>query len=265
MAEEGLLHKLTAFLNSCTIKPQWSHFTWDKVIGSEDAKRELYRNIVLPHKLLELPRYYEECKIPTPGDVMLEGEPGTGKTKMAYTAASTCKVDFFCQVNCVEMFANFGIESSLFIRLLFQTAKKHKRSVIYFRNMDCFEYDCNWIILPAKSELKYQMEFWQERFRFVQGRLESLSVIGAARNAHTSMYDKDWKILVDRTDGFTGRQLKTLCQNVVKTAKVYTLSAESQDTEQICISLDSFSRWVSINQSVQQQKDCQTLRSLVTG
>lgn len=237
MAEEGLLHKLTAFLNSCTIKPQWSHFTWDKVIGSEDAKRELYRNIVLPHKLLELPRYYEECKIPTPGDVMLEGEPGTGKTKMAYTAASTCKVDFFCQVNCVEMFANFGIESSLFIRLLFQTAKKHKRSVIYFRNMDCFEYDCNWIILPAKSELKYQMEFWQERFRFVQGRLESLSVIGAARNvrnldpvilnrfgsrivvslpnpkhrlqmllmfigqAHTSMYDKDWKILVDRTDG----------------------------------------------------------------
>lgn len=110
--------------------------------------------------------------------------------------------------------------------------------------------------------------------------------------------------MINQFTRFTGRQLKTLCQNVVKTAKVYTLSAESQDTEQICISLvsiciialqfdfvihisqelyelrrvrnyeififtgnfqDSFSRWVSINQSVQQQKDCQTLRSLVTG
>jgi SpoVK/Ycf46/Vps4 family AAA+-type ATPase len=238
--EDELQQKLTKFLNSCIIKPQPTGYTWEKIIGCEDAKRELYQKIVLPHKLLELPMYYDDgIPIQTPGDVLLQGEHGTGIGKMAFTTASSCRADFFCIVNCIEMFEHFGIESSIFIKLLFSTAKKYKRSILYLRNMDCFELDCNWIKLPAVKELKLQMDVWQERYRFVQGKLESLSVIGAIRNfrhvdpaivsrfgkrvitvplpndkqrlqlllmflenSHTSFYENDWKILVENTEGY---------------------------------------------------------------
>lgn len=233
--DEDIRAKINKFLASC-IQTCKKNMNWGHVIGCEDAKRELYHHIVLPHKLSESVHRFDE-RYPTPGDVLIEGVNGSGRTKLAHTVASMCKADFLCVVNVVEMVTHFGIESSSFVRVLFETAEKYKRSIIVMRHMDCFEHDCNWLLLPAKREIKNQMEFWKERFRFANGELNSVTVIGTTKkipnldfeiairfrsrtfvelpnakerfqmfqmffgDACLTLKEKDWKIVVENTEG----------------------------------------------------------------
>jgi SpoVK/Ycf46/Vps4 family AAA+-type ATPase len=234
---EDIRHKVTKFIAACVVHTK-PNLNWGHVIGCEHAKKELYQNVVLPHKLISESVQRFDDRYPTPGDVLIEGKSGSGRTKLVHTVASMCKADFFCVVNCVDIITNFGIESSLFLRILFESAEKYKRSIIFLRNLDCFEEDCNWIILPTKAELKHQMEFWKQRWKFFNGELKSVTVIGTTRNmrlldigvvirfksrtlvelpvakerfqmfqmffgdACLALKERDWKIVVDNTEGY---------------------------------------------------------------
>jgi vacuolar protein-sorting-associated protein 4 len=118
-------------LNLCIMQTK-PDLTWDSVIGNDVAKNALFDALILAN------RYAKECdeQIIRPWDgVLLYGVPGCGKTELAFLAASIAKAVFFC-VRTSDLRSMWAGRSERYVRLLFQKAREHKFSVIFFDEID---------------------------------------------------------------------------------------------------------------------------------
>lgn len=106
--------------------------------GLDDYIDKLKEMVQLP---LMYPHIYKRFAITPPRGVLFHGPPGTGKTLMARALASSCgkdsgkKVTFFMRkgADCLSKWIG---EAERQLRLLFEEAKAHQPSIIFFDEID---------------------------------------------------------------------------------------------------------------------------------
>lgn len=105
--------------------------TFSDVAGIPEAKEELYEIV----DFLKDPEIYASAGAKIPRGVLLEGEPGTGKTLLARAVAGEANVNFISASGSqfVEMFVGVGAQR---VRALFDNAKKNSPCVIFIDEID---------------------------------------------------------------------------------------------------------------------------------
>lgn len=101
------------------------------VAGCDEAKYELSEVV----DFLQNPLKYEAAGAKVPRGVLLEGNPGTGKTLMARAVAGEAGVSFISASGSefIEMFVGVGASR---VRKLFETAEKNSPCVIFIDEID---------------------------------------------------------------------------------------------------------------------------------
>ena len=104
---------------------------FEDVAGCEEAKFELMEVV----DFLKNPKKYKEAGAKVPKGVLLEGEPGTGKTLMARAVAGEAGVSFLSASGSefIEMYVGLGASR---VRKLFDEAKKNSPCVIFIDEID---------------------------------------------------------------------------------------------------------------------------------
>ena len=112
--------------NSGIINPDKVSVNFDDVAGCDEAKFELEEVV----DFLKRPEKYEDAGAKIPKGVLLEGQPGTGKTLLARAVAGEAGVSFISASGSefIEMFVGVGASR---VRNLFDTAKKNSPCYIY--------------------------------------------------------------------------------------------------------------------------------------
>lgn len=102
--------------------------SFDDIIGLEKAKKEIYERVINPICYKEI---YEKYGIESGGGILLFGLPGTGKTMFAQAVAN--EVDgYFINIKSSDVKSKWYGETESKIKEIFDTARKHKVSVIFF-------------------------------------------------------------------------------------------------------------------------------------
>ena len=105
--------------------------TFDDVAGCDEAKNELVEVV----DFLKNPLKYEAAGAKIPRGILLEGEPGTGKTLLARAVAGEAGVSFLSASGSefIEMFVGVGASR---VRKLFDTAKENSPCVVFIDEID---------------------------------------------------------------------------------------------------------------------------------
>jgi cell division protease FtsH len=105
--------------------------TFADVAGIPEAKEELYEIV----DFLKNPGMYAQAGAKIPRGVLLEGDPGTGKTLLARAVAGEANVNFISASGSqfVEMFVGVGAQR---VRSLFEKAKENAPCVIFIDEID---------------------------------------------------------------------------------------------------------------------------------
>lgn len=105
--------------------------------GLDNYINQLKEMVTLP---LLYPEVYSKFHITPPRGVLFHGPPGTGKTLMARALAASCssqnkKITFFMRkgADCLSKWVG---EAERHLRLLFEEAKQHQPSIIFFDEID---------------------------------------------------------------------------------------------------------------------------------
>ncbi|KAJ3033216.1 TAT-binding protein-like protein 7, AAA ATPase, partial [Rhizoclosmatium hyalinum] len=114
-----------------------STVNFDSIGGLEEHIRSLKEMVVMP---LLYPEIFSGFQITPPRGVLFHGPPGTGKTLMARALATSCststqKVAFFMRKG-ADVLSKWVGESERQLRLLFEQAKTHQPSIIFFDEID---------------------------------------------------------------------------------------------------------------------------------
>ena len=104
---------------------------FDDVAGCDEAKFELQEVV----DFLKNPEKYENAGAKIPTGVLLEGNPGTGKTLLARAVAGEAKVPFISASGSefIEMYVGVGASR---VRTLFDKARKNSPCVVFIDEID---------------------------------------------------------------------------------------------------------------------------------
>ena len=107
------------------------NITFADVAGCDEAKNELVEVV----DFLKNPDKYVNAGAKIPKGILLEGEPGTGKTLLARAVAGEAGVNFISASGSefIEMFVGVGAAR---VRKLFDTAKEKSPCVIFIDEID---------------------------------------------------------------------------------------------------------------------------------
>ncbi len=106
--------------------------TWDDVGGLEEAKQQLMEIIDWP---LKYAQFYKYMNSRPPNGILLFGMPGTGKTLMAKAIAHETEVNFI-SVKGPEFLSKWVGESAKAIRETFRKARSASPCIIFFDEID---------------------------------------------------------------------------------------------------------------------------------
>lgn len=106
--------------------------TFDDVIGLDNVKDVIKTKVILKDKY---PEYYKALNKKTGGGLLLYGPPGTGKTMIAKAIASEVGADFY-SIRCSDLLSKFFGESEQKIKSLFDEARKSKKAIIFFDEIE---------------------------------------------------------------------------------------------------------------------------------
>ncbi len=107
------------------------NITFDDVAGCDEAKNELVEVV----DFLKNPDKYVDAGANIPKGILLEGEPGTGKTLLARAVAGEAGVNFISASGSefIEMFVGVGASR---VRNLFNKAKENSPCVVFIDEID---------------------------------------------------------------------------------------------------------------------------------
>eukprot|EP00189_Rhodosorus_marinus_P000780 CAMPEP_0113957968 /NCGR_PEP_ID=MMETSP0011_2-20120614/3078_1 /TAXON_ID=101924 /ORGANISM="Rhodosorus marinus" /LENGTH=1285 /DNA_ID=CAMNT_0000968617 /DNA_START=628 /DNA_END=4485 /DNA_ORIENTATION=+ /assembly_acc=CAM_ASM_000156 len=234
-----------------------SSITWDVVGGLDSHIRALKEMVLLP---LLYPEVFKKFKLEPPKGVLFYGPPGTGKTLCARALAASAgtipstdkdgkpvqmsRVSFFIR-NGADCLSKWVGEAERNLRQLFEVAKKHQPSIIFFDEidglapvrssrqdqihssivstllglMDGLEARGQIVVIGATNRVDSIDPALRRAGRFDRELIFKLPNHVARRrilDIHTSKWDVKpeeslLRELADRTVGYCGADLKSLC------------------------------------------------------
>lgn len=234
--------RLRAGLESAILSEK-PNVRWDDVAGLLAAKEALQEAVIMP---IKFPHLFVGKRRPWRG-ILLYGPPGTGKSYLAKAVATEANSTFFA-ISSSDLVSKWMGESERLVKQLFSLAREQKPAIIFIDEIDALcgargegESEASRRI---KTELLVQMNGvgneldgvlvlgatnipWQldpaVRRRF-EKRIHIPLPDPAARAAmfpihigstpHTLVH-KDFKMLAEKTDGFSGSDIETLVRDAL--------------------------------------------------
>ncbi|KAK2437672.1 protein SUPPRESSOR OF K TRANSPORT GROWTH DEFECT [Trifolium repens] len=214
---------------------------WESIKGLENAKRLLKEAVVMP---IKYPKYFKGLLSPWKG-ILLFGPPGTGKTMLAKAVATECNTTFF-NISASSVVSKWRGDSEKLIKVLFELARHHAPATIFLDEIDAIISQRG----EARSEHEASRRLKTELLIQMDGltRTEELVFVLAATNlpweldaamlrrlekrilvplpepeARRAMFEEllppqtdeepiPYDLLVDRTEGYSGSDLRLLCK-----------------------------------------------------
>ena len=104
---------------------------FDDVVGMENLKRDMSQVM----KIMQNPAAYAAKGIRMPKGILLEGEPGNGKTLFAKALAGEAKVNFI-PAKATDFESMFMAIGPMKVKLLFRKARKQAPSIVFIDEFD---------------------------------------------------------------------------------------------------------------------------------
>ncbi|MBO4640077.1 MAG: ATP-dependent metallopeptidase FtsH/Yme1/Tma family protein [Treponema sp.] len=104
---------------------------FDDVVGMENLKRDMTQVM----KIMQNPRAYAAKGIRMPKGILLEGEPGNGKTLFAKALAGEAKINFI-PAKATDFESMFMAIGPMKVKLLFRKARKQAPCIVFIDEFD---------------------------------------------------------------------------------------------------------------------------------
>lgn len=235
--------KLAASLSGAIVA-ETPNVKWDDVAGLEQAKNLLKEAVILP---IKFPQLFTGKRTPWRG-ILLYGPPGTGKSYLAMAVATESGASCFLSVSSSDLVSKYQGESERLVKTLFEMARARKPSIIFIDEVDSLcgarSEGENDSARRIKTEFLVQMQG-------VGNNNDGILVLGATNTpwsldpairrrfekriyiplpdpiARRTMFkihigdtphtckDADWKVLGDKTDGFSGADIGVLVRDAL--------------------------------------------------
>ncbi len=238
---------------------------WDEIGGLAEVKQELMEAVEWP---LAYPKLFSHMAASPPKGIMLYGPPGTGKTLMAKAVATESQANFI-SVKGPEFLSKWVGESERAVRETFRKARQAAPTVLFFDEMDAIApargggTSDTHVTERVISQILSEMDGLEALHNVVvvaatnrpdiidpallrPGRFDRMIEIGMpdqeARleilKIHTAKRplaeDIDLVAISKRTDGYSGADLASVCNEAVMLAiREYVLAGRPQEEEEI--------------------------------
>ncbi|MGV8162050.1 MAG: CDC48 family AAA ATPase [Candidatus Nanoarchaeia archaeon] len=239
------------------------NISWDDVGGLEEVKQELKEAVEWPLKLKE---EFKAMGVKPPKGVLLFGPPGTGKTLLAKAVAKEAESNFI-SVKGPELINKWVGESEKAIREIFKKARQASPAIVFFDELDSIaprrhggESNDGGVTERVVNQLLTEMDGMEDLSDIVviaatnrpdildtallrPGRFDRILLVGApdkkSRKAifeiHTKKMplgkDVDLSILVDKTEGYVGADIESVCREAAMLALRKNLKAKEVTME----------------------------------
>ncbi|KAJ2779822.1 Fidgetin-like protein 1 [Coemansia javaensis] len=215
--------------------------TWDDIAGLGQAKRAVHMAVIYP---LLRPELFQGIRAPPKG-LLLFGPPGTGKTLIGKCIASQAGATFF-SISASSLTSKWIGEGEKMVRALFAVARVRQPTVIFIDEIDslltqrtdgeqeatrrikteflvqldgCGTGEADRIILLGATNRPHELDEAARR-RFPKRLYVPLPdragrrtiVANLLRKQTHSLTDAQLEAVCDRTDGFSGADVDTLCR-----------------------------------------------------
>jgi len=217
---------------------------WDDVAGLETAKQLLKEAVILP---IKFPQLFQGKRKPWRG-ILLYGPPGTGKSYLAKAVATEANNSTFFSVSSSDLISKYVGESEKLIKQLFVLAREKQPSIIFIDEIDSLGSK------RGDNEQDYARRVKTEFFIQMQGvgkNSENVLILGATNcpwdldsalrrrftkrvyiplpekgarkqifrvhvgDTHNVLNDKDYEILAQKTEGFSGSDISAIVQDAL--------------------------------------------------
>jgi len=229
------------------VNSKTSNILFKDIIGVEEYREEIQEIV----DYLKNPQKYEKAGAKIPKGILLQGEPGTGKTMLAKALANESNVNFIYK-SAAEFEGKYLGSGSNRIRKLFKEARKHAPTIIFIdeidaigikrdnpfvvksndainqllSEMDGFDKDDNIIVIGATNRLKVLDSALLRPGRF--DKIVSIPTPSEGSRKQILQYylqkiliepkELNLDLLIQKTKGFTGADLKNLVNIAALTA-----------------------------------------------
>ena len=223
--------------------------SWEEVGGLEDVKQELIESVDWPLKHKD---EFQKLGVKPPKGVLLYGPPGTGKTLLAKAVAKEAESNFI-SVKGPELLNKWVGESEKAVREVFKKARQASPCIIFFDEIDSVAprrhigTNDSHTTERVVNQLLTEMDGMQDMSDIViiaatnrpdlldtallrPGRFDRILLVGSpdsnAREAIFKVHTRgmplaknvDLKEFVDRTDGYSGADIESLCREAAMLA-----------------------------------------------
>jgi len=222
------------------IVSQKPEIAWDDIGGLDDAKKDIREAIILPF-IQAKPQY-----IRAPRTILLYGPPGSGKTMLAKASSNTLDATFF-EARMPTLLSKYFGESQKLINALFEKARKIQPCLIFIDELDSIAISRDSNIDESTRRVLAQLLTEIEGFN--TSKDERVLIMGATNkpwdldDAVISRFQKriyvplpdpdarrailrihlegadlsniNMNSLTEKTEGFSGRDLASLCQEAI--------------------------------------------------
>lgn len=239
--------------------------SWADVGGYSDLKRALTEAVIWPH---QYKRFMKRAGVYAAKGILLYGPPGNGKTLLARATAGEAGVNFIA-VNAPSLLSKWVGESEKAVRNVFRKARQASPCILFFDEIDALvsagPSQGHRSLSQFLTELDGTVELHgvttmaaTNRIEALDpallrsGRLEILLEVGmpdaedrrAILGVHTRQMplarDVDLAEISALTAGYSGADLRLLCQKAGTCAVRHFLAAGGTDAEKLFISRSHF-------------------------
>ncbi|MCR5231564.1 MAG: ATP-binding protein [Acholeplasmatales bacterium] len=270
------------------IKSIKSNISFSDIAGLEEAKKAFREKVILP---FEHPELYERFGKKAGGGILLYGLPGTGKTMFAEATSNELDATFI-PVKCSDIKSKWYGESEQNIKDIFEEAKRHKKSIIFFDEFEAIgakrtdnsengnndlvpeilalmqgvgtSNSKNTIMIIAATNKPWAIDSaFMRPGRFDEKIYIPLPDFEARKYLFMKQLEKlpvaedlDYDYLANITDGFNGADIKEVCEKLKMSAISDSLEKGSEQT----IGMDDVKRIEKTIKSSVQSEDIEKLK-----